>query len=243
MSAHRRYQDVANALKALIHETGLDVGERLPPERQLAERLSVSRALVREALLMLEIDALVEVRKGSGTYLAKPPAKPVMHSQDDIGPFELLQARQLLESAIAAFAADMVTKNDIIRMRDALDLERKDIETGSADHSGDELFHRLIAEATQNSVLVDMVNELWRKRDQSPMWAKLHSRIFDVGYRRNWLEDHQQILAALRAKDPNAARTAMWQHLDHVRETLMDLSDVDDPAFDGFLFQAVKAPD
>ena len=105
-----------------------------------------------------------------------------------------------------------------------------------------EVIHRLIAEATQNSVLVDMVDELWRKRDQSPMWAKLHDRIFDAGYRQNWLDDHQQILTALRTKDRDGARAAMWQHLAHVRETLMELSDVDDPAFDGYLFQSISAP-
>ncbi len=242
MSPYRRYQDVAEALRVVIRDEGFAVGDRLPPERQLSDRLSVSRSLVREALIMLEIDGLVEVRKGSGIYLAAPSATTAPPVRDDIGPFELLQARQLLESSIAAFAAEMVTKNDITRMREALEIERADIEAGSRDHSGDELFHRLIAEATQNSVLVDMVNELWRKRDQSPMWAKLHTRIFDADYRRNWLEDHQCILAALRVKDRDAARAAMWQHLAHVRETLMELSDVDDPAFDGYLFQSIAAP-
>lgn len=242
MSQYRRYQDVAQALRVVIRDEGFVVGDRLPPERQLSERLSVSRSLVREALIMLEIDGLVEVRKGSGIYLAAPSATTAPPVRDDIGPFELLQARQLLESSIAAFAAEMVTKNDITRMREALEMERQQIESGSADHSGDELFHRLIAEATQNSVLVDMVDELWRKREQSPMWAKLHDRIFDADYRRNWLEDHQKILAALRTKDTGAARAAMWQHLAHVRETLMELSDVDDPAFDGYLFQPISAP-
>ncbi|MCG7626754.1 FCD domain-containing protein [Epibacterium sp. MM17-32] len=242
MSQYRRYQDVAQALRVVIRDEGFAVGDRLPPERQLSERLSVSRSLVREALIMLEIDGLVEVRKGSGIYLAAPSATTAPPVRDDIGPFELLQARQLLESSIAAFAAEMVTKNDITRMREALEMERQQIESGSADHSGDELFHRLIAEATQNSVMVDMVDELWRKREQSPMWAKLHDRIFDADYRRNWLEDHQKILAALRTKDRDGARAAMWQHLAHVRETLMELSDVDDPAFDGYLFQPISAP-
>ncbi|TNJ41748.1 FCD domain-containing protein [Phaeobacter sp. B1627] len=242
MSPYRRYQDVAQALRDVIRDQGFTVGDRLPPERQLSETLSVSRSLVREALIMLEIDGLVEVRKGSGIYLATPSATKAPPERDDIGPFELLQARQLLESSIAAFAAEMVTKNDITRMREALEIERADIEAGSNDHSGDELFHRLIAEATQNSVLVDMVDELWRKRDQSPMWAKLHTRIFDADYRLNWLDDHQQILTALRNKDRDGAGAAMWQHLAHVRETLMELSDVDDPAFDGYLFQPVSAP-
>ena len=128
MTQYRRYQDVAEALRGVIRNEGFVVGDRLPPERQLSDRLSVSRSLVREALIMLEIDGLVEVRKGSGIYLAAPSASSSPPVRDDIGPFELLQARQLLESSIAAFAAEMVTKNDIIRMREALDMERQQIE-------------------------------------------------------------------------------------------------------------------
>jgi GntR family uxuAB operon transcriptional repressor len=200
--------------------------------------MGVSRSLVREAVIMLEIEGFVDVRKGSGIYVARLPSGESGTPRGDIGPFELLQARQVLESSIAAFAATMVTKSDILRMREALDLERKAIETGSGDYSGDELFHHLIAEATQNSVLVDMIDELWRKREQSPMWARLHTRIFDRSYRVQWLEDHQVILTALQCRDPAAARQAMWRHLENVRLTLLELSDVDDPQFDGYLFDS-----
>ncbi len=232
----RRYQDVAEALKIEIVKNNHQVGDRLRTERQMSEDHGVSRSLVREAVIMLEIEGYVNVRKGSGIYVAKLPVGDEATPHGDIGPFELLQARQLLESSIASFAATMVTKADIIRMREALKMERAAIEQGSNDYSSDELFHRLIAEATQNSVLVDMLDELWRKREQSTMWAKLHSRIFDKGYRGQWLGDHQTILSALQNKDPLAAKQAMWQHLENVRQTLLELSDVDDPAFDGYLF-------
>ncbi len=242
MTATRRYQDIAHDLRKAIAERGVQVGDRLMTERKISENMGVSRSLVREALIMLEIEGLVEVRKGSGIYLAQlPGAKTTTDARDDIGPFELLQARQLLESNIAGFAAQMVTKNDITRMREALELERKGIENEAGDISGDELFHRLIAEATQNSVLVDTVEGLWSKRQQSPMWARLHDRIFDMEYRRAWLDDHHAILMALQCKDPAAAYQTMWQHLENVRETLMKLSDVEDPDFDGYLFQRVNA--
>lgn len=239
MSGTRRYQDVAIELRELIRRRGMAVGERLISERQISEELHVSRSLVREALIMLEIEGLVEVRQGSGIYLSASPDDKAPMMRDDIGPFELLQARQLLESNIAAFAAEMVTKNDILRMREALEVERKGIETSDPNYNGDEMFHLLIAEATQNSVLVDMVRELWRKREQSPMWARLHERIFNADYRTAWLDDHRVILTALQSKDPAAARRSMWQHLENVRETLMELSDVEDPAFDGYLFQPI----
>lgn len=232
----RRYQELARDLKILIQQKGYKVGDRIMTERQISEALNVGRSAAREAILMLEIEELIEVRKGSGIYLLSNSSSVARAIVDDIGPFELLQARQLLESSIAGFAAVSVTKNDILRMREALDMERKGIEENNNDYSSDELFHRLIAEATQNSVLVDMVSELWVKRDQSLMWARLHERIFDTNYRKKWLKDHQDILSALQLKDADGARKAMWVHLDNVRDTLMELSDVEDPNFDGYLF-------
>lgn len=240
MSVRRKYQDVARAIRELIAAERLAPGDRLMPERALSDRLAVSRSLVREALILLEIEGAVEVRKGSGIYLADNPQAADGPARDDIGPFELLQARQLIESDIAGFAARMVTKGDILRMRDTLDTMRRDLANTDADYSSDRQFHRLIAEATQNSVLVDMVEELWRKREQSPMWAKLHNRIFETAYRRAWLDDHLAILQALQARRPDEAQSAMWQHLDNVRKTLMTLSDVEDPAFDGYLFEPVS---
>ncbi|MHC5655652.1 FCD domain-containing protein [Stappia sp.] len=234
----RRYEEVAEALRREITEGNYALGDRLKTERQISEEMGVSRSLVREAVIMLEIEGFVDVRKGSGIYVARLPAGETRDARGDIGPFELLQARQVLESSIAAFAATMVTKADVLRMREALEMERRAIEDGTGDYAGDELFHHLIAEATQNSVLVDMIDELWRKREQSPMWARLHTRIFDRGYRDRWLEDHQRILTALQCRDPGAARQAMWQHLENVRLTLLKLSDVEDPQFDGYLFDS-----
>lgn len=239
MSGARQYQDVARSIRSLIHDEKLAPGDRLPPERKLCEQLNVSRSLVREALILLEIEGLVEVRKGSGVYVSEQSAAAVQPPRDDIGPFELLQARQLIEADIAGFAARNVTKSDILRLREALERERTDLARGDADYSGDREFHRLIAQATQNSVLVDVVEELWRKREQSPMWARLHNRIFETTYRRAWLDDHEDILAGLQARNSEMAQTAMWRHLGNVRDTLMTLSDVEDPSFDGYLFEPV----
>lgn len=235
----RRYRDVAAEIRGLIRREGLGPGDRLMPERALSELLDVPRSVVREALILLEIEQLVAVRKGSGVYVTGSVEAGAVSDHDDIGPFELLQARQVIEAEIAAFAARMVTKGDIGRMRTALDEERAGLARGAVNYAGDRAFHRLIAEATQNAVLVDTVEELWRKRERSPMWARLHARIFDTAYRGAWLDDHQAILAALRARDSPLARTAMWRHLGNVRDTLMALSDVEDPAFDGFLFEEV----
>lgn len=241
LDVKRLYQEIGVKLKAMLSSGQYPVGSRLPPERDIAAQFGISRAVVREALIMLELENLIDVRKGSGVYVINLPdsTKSTTASKDDIGPFEMLQARQLLESNIAAFAATQIIKSDIADMRKALQQEAEALEKRQTNYDGDEMFHMLIARATQNSVLEDMVRELWLRRQFSPMWLKLHARIADQNYRRNWLEDHQKILQALQCKDPQAAHQAMWQHLENVKQTLMALSDVDDPDFDGYLFESV----
>ena len=244
----RPYREVAEALRALIAEGPWRAGDRIMTERQLADRLGIGRALVREAVIMLEVEGMLEARRGSGLYLLRPAGPSPAGSAGDIGPFELLQARQVLESAVAAQAALGVTKADIRRMQAALDQERAEIDAqrdggpvaGAADHAAshaaDRLFHRLIAEATQNAALVDAVDRLWALRDASPMWARLHARIGSTDYRRRWRDDHGLILASLQRKDPDGARKRMWQHLENVRHTLLALTDPEEPGFDGYLF-------
>ncbi len=241
-AAKRLYQEIGLTLQQQILQGKFSLGDRLPPERDIAEEMQVSRSVVREAIIMLELQGFVEVRKGSGVYVISQN-QPVLTAQQnserssDVGPFELLQARQVLESQVAGFAAMHVTKNDIFKLREALDTERKQLETGHGDYDGDETFHLTIADASQNSVLSEIIRDLWQRRDQSPMWNQLHARITDISYRTDWLDDHEKVLMALKKRDPEGARTAMWQHLENVKQTLFELSDADDPQFDGFLFR------
>lgn len=148
-------------IRDLIIKTPYNHGERLPPEREIAEMLDVTRTVVREALIMLEIKGLVEVRRGAGIYVLDSSGSHNADSPDanvcnDAGPFELLQARQLLESNIAEFAALQATREDIVKMRRALQLEERELASSApgSSESGDMQFHLAIAEATHNSMLV-----------------------------------------------------------------------------------------
>lgn len=250
----RLYQQIGLKLIDEIASGEYQIGDKMPPERDIAEKLNVSRSVIREALIMLELKNLVEVKKGSGVYVINTPSDSTsddnQHStlsedqndleSDDVGPFEMLQARQLLESHVAEFAATQVTKNDISRLRQALDMERKHLDGNLVDYDGDEMFHIVIAEATQNSVLSDMVKDMWERRNRSKMWQRLHERISIQDYRQRWLADHEKIYMALVRKDSIGARKAMWQHLENVKQTLFELSDVDDPNFDGYLFSSYE---
>ncbi len=230
-------------LRNMITQKQYAVGERLPPEREIAALLDVTRTLVREALIMLELEGLIEVRRGAGIFvISDSPAQSAaaQSSCNDAGPFELLQARQLLESNIAEFAALQATREDIIKMRQALTLEEQELASGAVNESenGDRNFHLAIAEATHNSMLVELFKQSWQWREDNVMWGQLHRHLVNTHYRKQWLEDHKKILAALIKKDPRAAKFAMWQHLENVKQRLLEFSNVDDIDFDGYLFDS-----
>ena len=237
----RPYQQVGASLRSEIAAGKFHVGDKLPTEREIAERLGVSRATVRDALIMLELEGLVEVRKGSGIYLVQLPDGQQTHPSeesaiDEIGPFELLQARILIEGNVAEFAASQVTINDIKKMQSALDAEKVCSQQGTDSNEADRDFHFAIAEATQNTALVEAVKTLWHQREKSQMWQVLHSHIIDDSYRSMWIEQHQRIFNAMKKKNPAEAKLAMCAHLESVKQTLLEVADVDAPGFDGYLF-------
>lgn len=240
----RPYQEVGALLRAMIIDKAYRTGDRLPPEREIAELLAVSRTVVREALIMLELEGIIDVRRGAEIYITRlptdpagSPARTTAPQCNNAGPFELLQARQLLESNIAEFAALQATRDDIMKMRAALHMQQQDLASDSHEE-GDQAFHLAIAEATHNTMLVELFKQSWQWRENNPMWIQLHRHLKDTQYRKEWLVDHQQILAALIKKDARAARLAMWQHLENVKNRLLAMSDVDDINFDGYLFES-----
>ena len=237
----RLYQKIGRDIRQQIVDGVYEVGGRLPAERDIAEMLNVSRTIVREALIMLELEGLIEVRKGSGIHVIANEssiAEPNNDSSDlsDVGPFELLQARQLIESHIASFAATQLNKSNLQSMRAALEIEKQELAQGVNSGKGDEQFHMAIAEATQNSVLVSLTQQLWDIRNNSPMWKRLHEWIDKTDYLEEWVGDHERIVHALSCKNPEAARKAMWQHLENVKTTLLRVSDKNDDSFDRYLF-------
>lgn len=222
--SRRLYQQLAAELKRRIEGGVYPVGDKLPAERYIAEEMNVSRTVVREAIIMLEVEGYVEVRKGSGIHVISNQQKHLVVPGDSIefatvGPFELLQARQLIESNIAEFAATQVTKQDIIKLMEIQEKARN--EKFFRDSEWDLLFHVQVALATQNTALAAIVEKMWTQRVHNPYWKKLHDHI-DSRTVDNWCDDHDQILKALIRKDPHAAKLAMWQHLENTKQMLFN---------------------
>ncbi|HKX44790.1 MAG TPA: FadR/GntR family transcriptional regulator [Burkholderiaceae bacterium] len=215
----RSYQKLATQIAGLISSGELEVGARLPSERALADRFGVSRTLVREAIIVLEIQGLVEVRGGSGIYVSAP-AVPVNRSTTSTppagpGPFELLRARSLIESEVAAVAAETRQDSDLDRLVAALAAMRESLHDKAANEAADRLFHLRIAEATGNSVLLQMVTALW-DHTKAPIWSQLEAHFHTPALRQASQDDHQRIFTALLDRDAAGARAAMRAHIERV---------------------------
>ncbi|WP_411754582.1 transcriptional regulator ExuR [Serratia sp. (in: enterobacteria)] len=220
----RLYQQLAAELKRRIEGGVYPVGEKLPAERYIAEEMNVSRTVVREAIIMLEVEGYVEVRKGSGIHVISSQQKHLVVPAESLefataGPFELLQARQLIESNIAEFAATQVTKQDIVQLMEIQEQARK--EDRFRNSQWDLKFHVQVALATQNTAMATIVEKMWAQRVNNPYWIKLHEHI-DERSIASWCDDHDEILKALIRKDPHGAKLAMWQHLENTKQMLFN---------------------
>lgn len=239
----KQYQEIGHDLRQQIIDGHYPVGSRLPPERNIAETWGVSRTIVREALLMLELEGTVDIRQSSGVYVMRIPSESSDEEEaffrSDVGPFEMLQARQLLESNIAAFAAKMATRADIDNLKRIIEQEQRAIALNDTAQDNARLFHLVLAGATQNQMLLATVERIWLQMDSSPLWQQFNVHIASRAWRLKWLGDRQTLLAALRRRDVMGAWQAMWQHLENVKNSLLELSDEDAPDFDGYLFDSV----
>ncbi|HEX5344075.1 MAG TPA: FadR/GntR family transcriptional regulator [Duganella sp.] len=217
-SAHepRLYRVVADRIQELIRNENIAAGERLPSERDLATKLSVSRASLREALIALELGGVIEVRGGSGVYVSELP-EPAALPEAGPGPFEVLSARRLIESEIAAIAARVATDSAVDAILQAVVEMEKHHSDYSSNEQADRNFHLAIARATGNSALVGSLNYLWDQRGR--LWHKLKEHFQTEELRQETLKDHRRILEAIAAHDPAAARKAMRAHLERVTRT------------------------
>lgn len=209
----RRYRAIAEELARRIADGEYGAGERLPSERELVEELKVSRPTLREALIALEIMGYVAVRGGSGIYVTET-GQPQPEVDLGIGTFELLEARKIIEADIAKIAAQTVSNEQLMELREVIEQQIKGFDQDNrVFETADRRFHVLIAEATDNSALAFVVEELWKFRRASDIWRLIDARSDVDSLRSRAIEDHIRICAALEARDPNRAFDAMHQHM------------------------------
>lgn len=221
MAAKRLFQKVAEQISALIDEGQYPPGTRLPGERELAEKLDVSRVTVREAEIALQAVGKLEIKTGSGVYVCDTPT-----ISDEALPqasaFEVTEARLLVESEAAALAAHNITAEGIERL--AKLLEQMGNGTEDAANQADEAFHLTIAEASNNAAMVHTVRSLWRMREELPAVKATYEAVcvHDADSRT---AEHRAVFDALKARDPAGARAAMREHFSRLIDTMLDATE------------------
>jgi len=220
VASTRLYRMIADQIAARIKAGDFPAGGRLPAERELAEQLQVSRASVREALIALEIEGYVDVRVGTGVFVCPPredgkyqeAAQPVAADSveaTDIGPFDLLETRLLIEPECAALAAQKASPAQIAAIRAAHD----GMSLTESPSVHDRAFHSAIGAACGNAALAAAISHIWHLSTLSPVFHRLEEHFVTT---KVWIEaqkEHERILAAIVDRDPIRARHAMHDHL------------------------------
>ena len=211
------YEQVADLMEQEIVGRRLD-GERLPGEQALATRFKVSRASIREAMKLLRERGLVDSRQGSVSLVKKPEAcnlSAVMSRiirMDDIGYNDIYDMRILMELEAARLAASRVGEEDLKAMEAQLDLLKDRGITSTLRRDTDFAFHLQIAKAAGNQLLVILVEAM-----SNVFKDMINAGIFVLGGIDDAIMRHDKILKALQARDPEAAQTAMLEHLEQSR--------------------------
>lgn len=222
VSAKRLYRIIADRITDKIVRGEFPIGTRLPAERELADILQVSRSSVREALIALELSGYIEVRMGTGIFVIAnhdktPAASPkeevnapaTLRYAEDVGPFDLLQTRLLLEPECAAHAALSGSDEQL----DAIAKAHQAMSFKDTPSDGDRAFHAAIATACGNAALEAVVLHAWDLSAASPMYRRLDAHFVDSKVWKLAYEEHEAILSAILDRDPIRARHAMYVHL------------------------------
>jgi DNA-binding FadR family transcriptional regulator len=220
----RLYQVVADQIGQMIRAEEYRPGDRLPTERDLVGLLGVSRPVIREAMIALELAGLVEVRSGSGVYVCGRPLPGPLAGLDAISsepsPFDLFVARLAVEGEIAAVAAENATAEDLTEMAAAIAQMRLAAQTGRSTKPANQRFHVALAVAAKNPVLLKIVHVIWGEvPKRGAIWAKLDAR---RQMRPTRIAEHELILRAITERRADDARAATRAHIQAVIKDHLD---------------------
>jgi GntR family transcriptional regulator, transcriptional repressor for pyruvate dehydrogenase complex len=219
----RVFEGVAQQIQQLIVDGALKPGDRLPPERELAERFAVSRGSVRDAIRTLELVGLVVAPHGDGTVIADvspeavvmPLASVLLRKRELIS--ELLDVRKMIEPALAARAAERASPEEIARLEEILKRQRQKMERGEPTIEDDSEFHYVIALAARNSVVRRVIDVLMQLLQETRA-RSLQSR----GRPQRSLAGHRKILDAIKRRDPAAAERAVRRHVEEIESIVLN---------------------
>ncbi len=214
LEPRRLHRQVADQIRALIETGEIALGAKLPAERDLAERFAVSRPTVREALIVLEVEGYIQIRMGSGVYVSQRPniAPPILAVDESDGPFEILRARSIIESAIAEEAAKLANADHVANLDECLRRMENAIGDPVKMLIQDRAFHTGITDIIGNATLHHFTGHIFDRR-MTPYFERLAAHFEGPHTWRAALDEHTIIRNAIAANDASGARDAMRQHL------------------------------
>lgn len=207
------YEQVSDQLREFIDVNQLQPGDRLMTERELAQQLSVGRSSIREAVTALRAQGIVDVRHGEGIYLLRRPedlisslAAELIETHAD-HPY-IWETRQALETQCARLAAARARQPDLDELEAALTHMAAEIAEGKPGLEGDRRFHMGVAAASQNPILIELLNGIRGSLDRTS-----ETSLTRTGQPQRSLDDHRAILSAIAAGTPTEAADEMLRHL------------------------------
>ncbi|MEE8443423.1 MAG: FadR/GntR family transcriptional regulator [Dehalococcoidia bacterium] len=210
----RLFEGIVAQVRDLIRDGRLRPGQRLPAERELAEKFQVSRASLREAIRTLELEGLVVIRPGTGTFVSEEGfdaametlARRLLTEREALA--DVVELRLLLEPQIATLAAQRATQEDKERLDTILNEQEQQVLRGETGAAADAAFHTTVASASHNHALVrlsaTLVDLLAPSRDETLQTPERSRRS---------LKSHRSILSAIQEGDAEGAREAMTEHI------------------------------
>ncbi len=221
------YVSIVDQLVEGIRSGVFPQGQALPPERALAERLSVSRSSLREAIRVLEHAGVLAVRTGSGTYVTQDGASSAAAlrahaaSIGEYSPLDVVVARRSIEPVCAQLAAIHRQRRDLELMREKIDEHAELMAAGQDPEEADHAFHLAVAAASHNPVLAVLLEQIVGLMRQD-IWRDLKHRTRDrPGRAKRYLEQHRAVLLAIEGYDAAGAAAAMREHLAAVENGLL----------------------
>jgi len=229
LDSKKRNVQIAEQIIASIQDSTYKPSERLPSEREIAEQMDVSRPSVREALCALEMVGLLESRVGDGTYVrstdptsTRAQALAILEMSES--PFDVLDARRILETTVAGIAAQRAEQADLELMREALSLMNQATQKRDDDaylHANID-FHIGVVKGAKNSYLENVITPLIRTMEDRLSRAMRRSYLTEHGQGLNAYKIHERIFLAIEDADPVAARKEMEEHFRDVKTYLSE---------------------
>jgi GntR family transcriptional repressor for pyruvate dehydrogenase complex len=212
----RAFEVIAKQLKEALYSGKLKPGDKLPTERELAKMFSSSRAAVRSAVLSLEQSGLLKIQKGAGGgfFVQELDFRPVRNSLNDLlmlgraSIADLAEARSILEPEAARLAAKNATSSDIGKMEDSI-LQLQQRMTKHLPRQSDDFdFHLCVAEGSKNPIIITIMQSL-----MDLLFRSVGSYVLQPDQNRQIIKQHQKILYAIKAKDPERSHAIALKHV------------------------------